>query len=89
MNADRIHIKATEYLKAWDTTRPLFVDRCRHPSITHVVLWIFEEGVGQIGAASEEGERWRASRMANGQPYAQRTFDSFTDALEFTAQNNV
>jgi len=85
MNADRINMKATEYLKAWDTSRKLFADRCRHPSIAHVALWIIEEGRGQIGAVSEDGERWIASRMAHGQPYAQKRFDNFVEALEFAA----
>lgn len=84
--ADSIQAKAREYLAAYDTERRFIVERCKHPSVTECALWIIEEGAGHIGSVTEEsGETWRASKMCNSVPYAQRTFASLSDALEFAA----
>lgn len=43
------------------------VQACEHPSVTETSLWLFSGGK-QIGAVTQTGESWRASRIFMGMP---------------------
>jgi hypothetical protein len=61
---------------------PFTADRCRHESVEETTLWIYD-GRRQIGSLTRDKDRWRATRMHNGQPTRQRTDVSLADAITY------
>lgn len=55
----------------------LTIDRCKHPSVTNPVLWLFHDGqqVGTVNVARKgsDGEQvYTASKMQRGLPYTSK-----------------
>lgn len=59
----------------------LCVERCRHPSVTHPVFWLFRDGEQIATLSINRGEPWFATMMHQGQPYAQQQYSTLPAAF--------
>jgi hypothetical protein len=58
------------------------VDRCRHETVDHTSLWIFD-GKKQIASMIWQRGEWKVNRLRDGMCLSERFFASIRDCIRY------